>query len=161
MEIKGLGTPYELDLEVKDRKPILTPCIGDLVKIKSIDWYRKWKDERGCVEVGWLFTPYMAKYCNLLLEVSEVTFSGYKLKGAPDYTFTLKMFEDVFPKGPALNKLEIDPAITFKNIPLSSPFTTLGGPWSLYVDNGSSTQSSTKKKLKIIQPTRLIKIKKL
>jgi hypothetical protein len=71
------------------------------------------------------------------------------------------MFEDVFPKGPALNKLEIDPAITFKSIPLSSPFTTLGGPWSLYVDTSSSTQSSTKKKLKMIQPTRLIKIKKL
>lgn len=161
MKIKGLGTPYELDLEVKDRTPILTPDVGDRVKIKSREWYNKWSDKDGNVRVNLLFTPPMSQYCGSFFEVYEKIGSSYIFKEAPLYIFTSQMFEDVFPKVTALKTMETTPAITLKGIPISSPFTTLGGPWSLYVDTGSSTQSSTKKKLKIIQPTRLIKIKKL
>lgn len=161
MEIKELGIPYELDLKVKDRTPILTPDVGDRVKIKSREWYNKWGDKDGNVRVDLLFTPTMSKYCGSFLEVYEKFGSSYIFKEMPQYIFTSQMFEDVFPKVTALKAMETTPAITLKGIPLSSPFTTLGGPWSLYVDTGSSAQSNTKKKLKMIQPTRLIKIKKL
>lgn len=42
-------TPYQLDLEVKDRKPDIVPKVGDKVKIKSREWYEKWKNAFGRV----------------------------------------------------------------------------------------------------------------
>ena len=45
----AMKTPYQLDLEVKDRKPDIVPKVGDKVKIKSRKWYKKWKNALGRV----------------------------------------------------------------------------------------------------------------
>ena len=96
-------TPYQLDLEVKDRKPDIVPKVGDKVKIKSREWYEKWKEQTGSVPVLYSFTEAMAKHCGRVLTVKEVSFGSrdrrFRLEeDEKEKTWSLEMFEEVYPQ---------------------------------------------------------------
>lgn len=94
-----------MDLEMKDRKPSITPDAGDMVKIKSPEWYNRWKDETGFVyfpEHKCLFRDHMSEFCGKKFIVEGVLFTElherrYKLDGVRWY-FIPEMFEEVYPK---------------------------------------------------------------
>lgn len=91
-------TPFQLDLEVEDRKPDIVPKVGDKVRIKSRAWYEKWKDENGIVDVPYTFVEKMSMYCGKIMTIRSV-FSGFYLQeddGA--YTWSSDMFEEVYPQ---------------------------------------------------------------
>lgn len=92
-------TPYQLDLEVKDRKPDLVPKVGDKVKIKSREWYEKWKDEEGNIDgIGTHdFLLEMSKYCGKVFKVKNKIFSVFTLEDAR-FGWIMSMFEEVYPK---------------------------------------------------------------
>lgn len=92
-------TPYQLDLEVKGRKPDIVPKVGDKVKIKSREWYEKWKDDNG--EVTGLgthvFLPDMSKYCGKVFKVKNESISAFGLEDA-HFGWIMPMFEEVYPQ---------------------------------------------------------------
>lgn len=92
-------TPYQLDLEIKDRKPDIVPKVGDKVKIKSREWYEKWKDEQGdVVGIGRHgFVPEMSKYCGKVFKVKNKLISVFTLED-DRFGWTLAMFEEVYPQ---------------------------------------------------------------
>ena len=92
-------TPYQLDLEVKDRKPDSVPKVGDKVKIKSREWYEKWKNEDGSVTgLGThCLTPTMSEHCGAIFEISFNFGTFFTLKGI-EKGWTLAMFEEVYPQ---------------------------------------------------------------
>lgn len=95
--------PYQLDLEVKDRKPDIVPKVGDKVEIKSREWYEKWKNSGGDVPVSYYFTKSMAKHCGRVLTVKEVKLGsqGWLFKLEEDENgknWSLEMFEEVYPQ---------------------------------------------------------------
>ena len=92
-------TPYQLDLEVKDRKPDIVPKVGDKVKIKSREWYEKWKDEQGDVDgIGThRFVLEMSKYCGKVFNVNRVIHSWFTLEDA-SFGWIMPMFEEVYPQ---------------------------------------------------------------
>ena len=97
-------TPYQLDLEVKDRKPDIVPKVGDKVKIKSREWYEKWKDSEGDVsfsDIGCCFVPNMAGLCGRIFSVNSVInfIDGNRYcLGIRYYYFVPEMFEEVYPQ---------------------------------------------------------------
>lgn len=96
-------TPYQLDIEVKDRKPDIVPKVGDKVKIKSREWYEKWKKQTGSVPVLYSFTEAMAKHCGRVLTVKEVSFGSrdrrFRLEeDEKGKSWSLEMFEEVYPQ---------------------------------------------------------------
>lgn len=92
-------TPYQLDLDVKDRKPDIVPKAGDKVKIKSRDWYEIWKNEDGSVTgLGThCLTPTMSEHCGAIFEISFNFGTFFTLKGI-EKGWTLAMFEEVYPQ---------------------------------------------------------------
>ena len=98
-------TPYQMDLERKDRKPYIIPEVGDMVKIKSPEWYNRWKDGSGFVRFpghNCLFRDNMGEFCGKKFIVEDVLFTElqerrYKLDGVRWY-FIPEMFEEVYPK---------------------------------------------------------------
>lgn len=98
-------TSYQMDLERKDRKPYIIPDVGDMVKIKSPEWYNSWKDGSGFVrfpEHNCLFRDDMGEFCGKKFIVEGVFFTElqerrYKLDGVSWY-FIPEMFEEVYPK---------------------------------------------------------------
>lgn len=96
-------TPYQLDLEIMDRKPDIVPKAGDKVKIKSREWYEKWREPSGTVWVLYSFNKDMAKLCGQVLTVKEVSLGSkswlFKLKEDETYKiWSLEMFEEVYPQ---------------------------------------------------------------
>lgn len=87
----------EIDLEVVDRVPYITPGIGDYVKIKSMGWFFKWKDSLDMRKMG--FVEPMAIYCGQTLRVKNVegsyTNRTFTLEGN-SYFWRNTMFEDVY-----------------------------------------------------------------
>ena len=109
-------TPYQLDLEVKDRKPSITPKVGDKVKIKSREWYEKWKDGIDYVNVPESFTPPMTEFCGKVLTVEEFQFGRFKMKEDDcKWSFSPEMFEEVYPVQEQLSS-------KFPKIDLNSPY---------------------------------------
>ena len=92
-------TPYQLDLEIKDRKPDIVPKVGDKVKIKSREWYEKWKDEEGNIDgIGTHgFLLEMSKYCGKVFKVKNKIFSVFTLEDAR-FGWIMSMFEEVYPQ---------------------------------------------------------------
>lgn len=168
-------TPFQLDLEVKNRKPSITPKVGDRVKIKSREWYEKWKNPCGNVDVIYSFVEDMSMFCGGILEVENNTKYGISLKGV-DYTWSLEMFEEVYPVQEQLSS-------KFPRIDLSSPCLyqspyEVKGSDTLVIkcsDFAAKVEEVTKRisaytlvqgltakpKLKQIKTTHLIKLKKL
>lgn len=100
-------TSFQLDLEFMSRKPIIVPKVGDKVKIKSREWYKKWKLSNGTVPVHYSFVEEMAKYCGQVLTVKECRLDTspcrFKLQEDGDCkTWSLEMFEEVYPQGTLL-----------------------------------------------------------
>lgn len=91
-------TPYQLDLEVKDRKPDIVPKVGDKVKIKSREWYEKWKSSFGSVDVPCTFTSNMSKRCGKIMTVKSKSRFFYMEEDDNTYTWSLEMFEEVYPQ---------------------------------------------------------------
>lgn len=97
-------TPYQLDLEVKDRKPDIVPKVGDKVKIKSREWYEKWRGSEWWVSfssTSCFFFKDMAKLCGKTFTVTSVedTPSGERWHlDLQCYYFIPEMFEEVYPQ---------------------------------------------------------------
>lgn len=90
-------TPYQLDLEVKDRKPDIVPKVGDKVKIKSREWYEKWRDGGGNIWIHNAFVNPMTEFCSMILTIKDVNGIYFSLKGNT-WRWTIEMFEDVYPQ---------------------------------------------------------------
>ena len=97
-------TPYQLDLEVKDRKPDIVPKAGDKVKIKSREWYEKWRGPEWRISFSstdCCFAKDMAKLCGKTFTVTSVidTEDGERWHlGFQSYFFVPEMFEEVYPQ---------------------------------------------------------------
>lgn len=120
--LSGKKTPYQLDLEVKDRKPSIVPKVGDKVKIKSREWYDKWKeikdDDEYVFADGSYFwgAGYMNDCLGKVFTVTSIDRDGY-LKLDDDFGFywSLVMFEEVYPVQEQLSS-------KFPKIDLNSPY---------------------------------------
>ena len=99
--LDGKKTPYQLDLEVKDRKPNIVPKVGDRVKIKSREWYEKWKDEDDdvmFVHLPKFFSKGMSKYCGLTMTIKEELRHGFRFENCEDgWNWLPEFFEEVYP----------------------------------------------------------------
>lgn len=156
-------TPYQLDLEVKDRKPSIVPKVGDRVKIKSREWYEKWKDAEGRVWINNAFTPPMVDFCGKILKIERGIGSFYLLEGN-SWSWHPGMFEEVYPVQEQLSS-------KFPRIDLSSDIqplpNCLGGELVLSKEEQERLKKQlrekwgVKPKLKQIKTTHLIKLKKL
>ena len=151
-------TPYQLDLEVKDRKPVITPKVGDKVKIKSRKWYDKWKDAEGDVRVPRTFLDEMKEYCGKTMEVTRENVFSFSLEGSI-YSFSMEMFEEVYPKQEQEEKeatsQKYDGVYT-----LASRIEGITKRLTAYtLVKGAEPKSPTK--LKMVGRTQAIKLKKL
>lgn len=90
---------------------------GDIVRIKSFDWYNNNKDEKGNVSVtgySCSFTKVLSEYCGECFVIDEVEVKGIYLNDIP-YIFYEWMFE--------LGKYELKPLdITKNSIATNNPF---------------------------------------
>ena len=172
-------TPYQLDLAVKDRKPSIVPKVGDKVKIKSREWYEKWKDEDEDVNFPSLpnfFAKGMKGYCGKIVTISDGFGFGFKVRGdEKSYVWLPEFFEEVYPVQEQLSSKF--PRIDLScHLPLETPSQeNKGEPIAHQVDFGSMIEKTAKKlaayslvqgmaakpKLKQIKTTHLIKLKKL
>ena len=159
-------TPYHLDLEVKDRKPSIVPKVGDRVKIKSRDWYEKWKGITNCVDVHLCFTEDMRCYCGVVFEVEAVKRpNDFRLKNV-SFCWSLEMFEEVYPVQEQLSSKfpRIDLSCP---LPLQSPYEVKGSELVLSKEQQERLKQQlrekwgVKPKLKQVKTTHLIKLKKL
>ena len=97
-------TPYQLDLEVKDRKPDIVPKVGDKVKIKSREWYEKWKGPDQWVSfstTSCMFADDMPRLCGKTYTVTSIkdTKGGKRwYLDSQIYHFVPEMFEEVYPQ---------------------------------------------------------------
>ena len=117
-------TPYMLDLETMDRKPDIVPKVGDRVKIKSREWYEKWKNSEGHVRFGTtdcVFAKGMEGLCGRELTVRDIIeYKGYKDEkrwrlSKNFWDFVPEMFEEVYPVQEQLSS-------KFPKIDLNSPY---------------------------------------
>lgn len=93
--------PYQLDLEVKDRKPDIVPKVGDKVKIKSREWYEKWKNDFGDVSLeplSYWGNGDMVKHLGRIYSVKRIDKDCFFLNDCPNYAWMMNMFEEVYPK---------------------------------------------------------------
>ena len=166
-------TPYQLDLEVKNRNPSIVPKVGDRVKIKSREWYEKWRIFVPCehVNVVHSFNSEMAPFCGKVLTVRRINGDRFFLGDEETevyWTFSLEMFEEVYPVQEQLSS-------KFPRIYLSSPLT-LQSPFQvqgselvlskeefnrMFQQFAANRVVKPKPKLKQIKTTHLIKLKKL
>lgn len=191
--ISGPGirkTPYQLDLETKGRKPSITPKVGDKVKIKSREWYEKWKNSSGNVNfdtTDCVFAKGMEDLCGRELTVRDIIDFEYFKEGkrwrlsTVSRFFVPEMFEEVYPAQEQVDacfpKIDFNSMANFVESPLTvPPFSVKGGELivakttvgSMIEDTAkrlaayTSVQGLTAKpKLKQVKTTRLIKLKKL
>ena len=169
-------TPYQLDLETKDRKPNIVPKVGDRVKIKSRRWYERWRDVCGDVKVSKIFVPPMAEFCGEVLTVEESQHGLFRMKeDKSKWYFSPEMFEEVYPVQEQLSSKF--PRIDLScYLPLETPSQENKGELIAHqVDFGSMIEKTAKRlsaytfvqgmtaklKLKQIKTTHLIKLKKL
>ena len=97
-------TPYQLDLEVKDRNPDIVPKVGDKVKIKSRKWYEKWKTALGRVRFSGtdcIFSEEMDKYCGkefTVIKINDTPYGKRWILELDPHSFVPEMFEEVYPQ---------------------------------------------------------------
>ena len=163
--LAGKKTPYQLDLEVKDRKPDIVPKVGDKVKIKSREWYEKWKDKDGYVffdTTDCAFAGDMKGLCGKTFIVRKIDNRGdkrWKLD-MDNHFWVPEFFEEVYP-AEGLN--------IFFNSPYQyqSPYEVKVSELVLSKEEQERLKKQlrekwgVKPKLKQIKTTHLIKLKKL
>ena len=168
--LDGKKTPYQLDLEVKDRKPDIDPKVGDRVKIKSREWYEKWKDEDDDVMIAYLpkfFAKEMSIYCGLTMTIKEEQRYGFLVeKCKEDWVWLPEFFEEVYPVqellGSGFPKIDLNSPSLFQ-----SPYDVKGSELVLSKEEQERlkeqlrTKWGVKPKLKQVKTTHLIKLKKL
>ena len=90
-----MASNRELDLQSPLRKPDKAIRVGDYVKVKSKEWYEKWKDSRGCVKS---FVSGMDAYCGKVFPVKHISGdSNFYLKDVC-CVWEAEYFEEVYPK---------------------------------------------------------------
>ena len=167
--LDGKKTPYQLDLEVKDRKPSIVPKVGDRVKIKSLEWYKKWSKDApfDSVDVRHGFVPDMSCYCGHIMTVLKVLGDKFHLKeDSESWNYSLEMFEEVYPVQEQLSSKfpKIDLSC---HLPLQSPYEVKGSELVLSKEQQERLKQQlrekwgVKPKLKQVKTTHLIKLKKL
>lgn len=68
--------------------------VGDMVRIKSREWYENNKDLAGCITCEVCgFVPGMAEYCGRSFVIDAVYGSVYKLRGAGIFYYSTDMFD--------------------------------------------------------------------
>lgn len=70
--------------------------VGDVVKVKSLDWYNKHKGENGLiiVECNHPFTEEMKEFCGKYFCINDISENGICFKGIGDFVFYDWMIED-------------------------------------------------------------------
>ena len=70
--------------------------VGDIVKVKSLDWYNKHKGENGyiIVERNHPFTEEMKEFCGKYFCINDISENGIYFKGISDFVFYDWMIED-------------------------------------------------------------------
>ena len=160
-------TPYQLDLEVKDRKPNIIPKVGYRVKIKSREWYERWKDGSGNVNVPKYFTPSMANFCGKVLTVEGSQIGRFKMKeDEHKRSFSPEMFEEVYPVQEQLSskfpKIDLNNPFLYQ-----SPYEVKGSELVLSKEEQERLKKQlrekwgVKPKLKQVKTTHLLRFKKL
>ena len=70
--------------------------VGDVVQIKSLDWYNEKKKSNGIVETSIYFLEEMSKYCGKIPIITNIIGETYKINlDEGDYTWTDDMFEEI------------------------------------------------------------------
>lgn len=96
--LESMENKKKIDLDVMDRKPDITPKVGDWVKIKSKEWYENWKDSYGTVHVRFAFTGEMKKHCGRIYKIRAILSSEDFYIDVLKYTWSMEMFEQVYPQ---------------------------------------------------------------
>lgn len=70
--------------------------VGDVVKVKSLDWYNKHKGENGLVivECNHPFTEEMKEFCGKYFCINDISENGIYFNGISDFVFYDWMIED-------------------------------------------------------------------
>lgn len=70
--------------------------VGDVVLIKSLDWYNENKKSNGIVETSTCFLEEMSEYCGKISVITNIIGKAYEMNiDEGYYTWTDDMFEDI------------------------------------------------------------------
>lgn len=169
-EVSMMASNRELDLQAPNRKPDRAIRVGDYVKVKSKEWYNKWKNPAGCIGA---FVSGMDIYCGKVFPVERISGdSNIYLKDVfgiwePEY------FEEVYPKEEYIGcKIGADYCILASRMSIAHDFANAVGtilPTDIisvgtFCANGVTIPQKPEKqkqKLKLINKFKPIKLKKL
>lgn len=91
-----MASNRELDLQAPLRKPDKVIRVGDYVKVKSKEWYNKWKTPQGNILS---FVSGMDAYCGKIFPVETIFVDGsIRLGDGVACTWRPEFFEEVYPK---------------------------------------------------------------
>lgn len=94
-EVSMMASNRELDLQAPLRKPDKAIRVGDYVKVKSKEWYEKWKNSRGCIKS---FIPGMDAYCGKVFPVERISGDSNIYLKDVSCVWEPEFFEEVYPK---------------------------------------------------------------
>jgi hypothetical protein len=137
------------------------------VKIKSREWYEKWKDGSGFVNVPEHFVPLMVDFCGKVLTVEESRRGVFEMKEDEfKWIFSPEMFEEVYPVQEQLSskfpKIDLNSPFLYQ-----SPYEVKGSELVLSKEEQERLKKQlrekwgVKPKLKQIKATHLLRFKKL
>ena len=146
-------TPYQLDLEVKDRTPVIVPEVGDKVKIKSLAWYKKWKNEQGDIDgIGThRFVPEMSSYCGKVFKIKNKISPAFTFEGVR-FGWIMSMFEEVYPQESSKEE-KCTKGLYSSSISASALNTQLTGTSDIYALNSVQGIGTSTDWIKIISDT--------
>lgn len=169
-EVSMMASNRELDLQAPLRKPDKAIRVGDYVKVKSKEWYEKWKNSRGCIKS---FIPGMDAYCGKVFPVDRISGdSCFYLKDAC-CAWEAEFFEEVYPKEEYIGcKIGADYCVIGYRMPIAHDFVNAVGTIlptdaisiGTFCANGVTIPpkpEKQKQKLKLINKFKPIKLKKL
>lgn len=169
-EVSMMASNRELDLQTPLRKPDKAIRVGDYVKVKSKEWYNKWKTPQGNILC---FVPGMADYCGKVFPVEQILGgSNIHLKDV-SYGWEPGFFEEVYPKEEYIGcKIGNDYCLIGYRMPIAHDFVNAVGTIlptdtinvGTFCANGVTIPpkpEKQKQKLKLINKFKPIKLKKL